>query len=56
MSIKKAKLCPDTCPTCGANLKREGYPQIHQHADTGAECAYTWDPVSALHLDWTDED
>lgn len=35
--------CPDVCPVCAADLRREGYPQAHQHADTGGQCAFTWD-------------
>lgn len=40
--------CPDLCPTCGANLKSEGFPVGHQHAATGGECTFRWDVEAAL--------
>ncbi len=38
-------LCPDACPTCGVDLARQGFPFAHQHADTGTECPFTWEPL-----------
>lgn len=34
--------CLYVCPACGLNLRREGFPHQHQHADTGEVCSYTW--------------
>lgn len=37
------KLYPEACPACGADLKRQGYPLGHQHAETGHECTFQCD-------------
>jgi hypothetical protein len=49
------KTCPDTCPICGSDLKVEGYPLSHQHADTGKTCRFTWDYREALRSELDDE-
>lgn len=49
------KTCPDTCPTCGADLKAEGYPLSHQHADTGQICGFKWNHNEALHSELDEE-
>lgn len=33
--------CPDECPTCGVDLKSEGYPIGHQN-DEGVACSFIW--------------
>lgn len=38
-----ASYCPDDCPTCGCDLKYEGYPERHQDASDGSECSWFWD-------------
>ncbi|MEV8636818.1 hypothetical protein AB0395_34770 [Streptosporangium sp. NPDC051023] len=49
-----AAALPDSCPTCGADLKGEGYPGCHQDAGTGWECTYVI-PVEQLQA-WEDPD
>lgn len=51
----KPNTCPDTCPVCWLDLKKEGYPFHHQHSATGDECEFSWEPLSALDPEWTDE-
>lgn len=37
--------CPNECPECGADLKKQGHPFAHQHDATGETCAVTWEPL-----------
>lgn len=34
--------CPEVCPLCAADLRANGYPLAHQHADTGDPCPFRW--------------
>lgn len=38
-----SKPCPDTCPVCWLDLKRDGYPHTHQHSATGDQCEFRWE-------------
>jgi hypothetical protein len=37
--------CPNECPTCGCDLRYQGYPERHQDDATGAECTWRWEPA-----------
>jgi hypothetical protein len=49
--MKTNKTCPDECPTCGCDLRYQGYPEHHQDDRDGSECSWIWSPAEEMGRD-----